>query len=607
MRQCSASTVEMPCWALPVSSCFGREEGWIFSIDSTKSNWQRDLRKHEESHRTHSHQSDMLRVQAAKVKKEEEGTVWECSQCGARLLALHKAVHHECPKAKVCKRVHRQAAQRHPHVKRRRKSQHPQPLSMIDVPEDLPQASIMDKFLQERNSSADLAQLHPFSRLLTEHAAAAAARDDRPLQVGDFFEWPARRSTFGCVFSIGKTGNYHAIEFRRRPVDTRRPCAIHAAEGGCWRAVLPLVSHEIDAGSDLNRVTLVPRPKQANGSISLGERCFAFCDVSSAKCPRQQHCQDLKEFVKDVAQVAVQGSDSTSSSVTPAVMRVLQDCTTRRLQALGAPRCCPAATDGETCQVRPKDTLSSRLLLTAQGCFRVLADRYHCHTHGRTWTLPAGDNTAGCNLVADVLGEFLVDRDWWPVAVNVFLQTESFLAVEKHVRRQTAAALAAAFSEHSLAAVMSEVELAIVHQGLLAHCRKCPTDRTMKKFLCAWHTTVVAPAVPGLAGRTVCAHGCVLNIDFSASDSRQLTRKRRQAKDSRRTMGSITGLDDVPLLPPLFVDSERRFTVETLCFTAMKLLKDQGMRPIGLNTDDIAAWFETITGCLEAAYPGVVK
>ena len=91
------------------------------------------------------------------------------------------------------------------------------------------------------------------------------------------------------------------------------------------------------------------------------------------------------------------------------------------------------------------------------------------------------------------------------------------------------------------------------------------------------------PQVPAIAEAVVCTHGPVINIDFPASDSRQLTNKRRTKPDSRRTLGGVTGLADVPLLPPLFATSERRSTVETLCFTAFHL------RPVGLNTDDISS------------------
>ena len=33
-----AASARMPCWALPSSSCFGREEGWLFSVDTASPN-----------------------------------------------------------------------------------------------------------------------------------------------------------------------------------------------------------------------------------------------------------------------------------------------------------------------------------------------------------------------------------------------------------------------------------------------------------------------------------------------------------------------------------------------------------------------------------------
>ena len=113
--------------------------------------------------------------------------------------------------------------------------------------------------------------------------------------------------------------------------------------------------------------------------------------------------------------------------------------------------------------------------------------------------------------------------------------------------------------------------------------------------------------VPHLAARVVCSHGAVVNIDFSASDCRQLTKGRRTKANARRTLGSVTGINDVPLLPPLFETSERQATVEKICFATFHLLKKENLRPIGFNTDDIEKWFQVIVGCLRAVFPALVR
>ena len=160
---------------------------------------------------------------------------------------------------------------------------------------------------------------------------------------------------------------------------------------------------------------------------------------------------ELKKFIAEAAEL-----------VTPAVAEVLKACACRHLCSLRVPAKCPQALDGKVCQVRRRGSASSRLLIAAQGCFRVVAERYKCQTHDRKWLLPTGDSTTGCNIVADAVGDYLVDRDWWPTAINIFTETESVVAVERHMRRITATALAASFSQQRVQHALSQVELALL-------------------------------------------------------------------------------------------------------------------------------------------------
>jgi hypothetical protein len=66
-------------------------------------------------------------------------------------------------------------------------------------------------------------------------------------------------------------------------------------------------------------------------------------------------------------------------------------------------------------------------------------------------------------------------------------------------------------------------------------------------------------------------------------------------------------LEDVPLLPDLFATSEKRATIEQIILLSCTLLKRQGLRPIGLNFDDLASTFLILASCLEAVYPEVVR
>ena len=51
---------------------------------------------------------------------------------------------------------------------------------------------------------------------------------------------------------------------------------------------------------------------------------------------------------------------------------------------------------------------------------------------------------------------------------------------------------------------------------------------------------------------------------------------------------------------------KNRPNIELLVPTWLRLLQKQGLKPVGLNIDDIAKTFELIVGCLDAGLPGVV-
>ena len=62
-------------------------------------------------------------------------------------------------------------------------------------------------------------------------------------------------------------------------------------------------------------------------------------------------------------------------------------------------------------------------------------------------------------------------------------------------------------------------------------------------------------------------------------------------------------LQDIPGLPPLWAETENRMGKELLLLTSLRLLARKGLRPIGINTDNIEADFKMIASVLEAALP----
>ena len=93
-------------------------------------------------------------------------------------------------------------------------------------------------------------------------------------------------------------------------------------------------------------------------------------------------------------------------------------------------------------------------------------------------------------------------------------------------------------------------------------------------------------------------------MDFSVSDCRQLSCHALGGRAARkRTFGGITGLDDIPLLPPLYSIKENRCEKEKLLLAALTLMHMDGRRPMGFNTDNLPADFAMVISCLQAVLP----
>jgi hypothetical protein len=75
----------------------------------------------------------------------------------------------------------------------------------------------------------------------------------------------------------------------------------------------------------------------------------------------------------------------------------------------------------------------------------------------------------------------------------------------------------------------------------------------------------------------------------------------------RRTWGAATGLEDIPLLPPLFTNVEDRFGKDIILLICMRLLGRQGMRPLGINMDDLESSFHLVTSAMVVGMPGRVR
>ena len=91
---------------------------------------------------------------------------------------------------------------------------------------------------------------------------------------------------------------------------------------------------------------------------------------------------------------------------------------------------------------------------------------------------------------------------------------------------------------------------------------------------------------------------------FSVSDCWQLSLVPRGGKrKQRRTLGGITGLSDISLLPQLYTKVEDRNAKELMLMTALTLQRLDGLRPVGICSDHLENDFPTIVSILEATQP----
>ena len=190
---------------------------------------------------------------------------------------------------------------------------------------------------------------------------------------------------------------------------------------------------------------------------------------------------------------------------------------------------CPRR-DDQQCAIVRHGFKDQMIWVSSAGCRRLCRQRYACNTHDCHWLAPHGAAAASadCTVVGDIIGHFLVSGDFWATAWQLFQDTECFRAVERQLRSCTAASLRQAVCEHMEENPLSEAEKLLVHAAVSTFCSQTPESQTIKAWFMTWFDRVALPAVLPLAAQLCCGYGGVLNIDFSASDARQLRPRRRR-------------------------------------------------------------------------------
>ena len=639
MQWCTASG-GIPCRALSTPCCFGQPVGWRFSIAETDPKWKRKLERHHAQHDSFQEQSATLCKQADMCQAVDMGK-WQCLLCKEMLSTTGKAVQHACR----TKRGSLTTAMA-PTGKRVRTA----PANLGSVPElihspeadripPMPElaalyASHTRLFAEAHARTADLRFVHATSLV-------NAARIDLPActepQVGDVFEWPGQEDVYACIVSLAKFGRAHVFLFYRRPLKSAQTCGFHPLGGGCWRCRAPLQSQLLKVPWPFDRsLALVPRAASPEGSKDfkmIHQRCFQLVsaddtvtpDVSgreilrlvqasaehaatSATCQAEVGSQDANAVGAVTAGPAA-AAQQGSSLWTQAVAQLYSAAVHLPIDFVCPPATCPNPANRLPCRIVGHGIRASRMHVSATGCRRLLAHRYLCHVHQRSFQAPSGTDSLNCIIVGDFVGDYLIAGDVWTEALSAFQDTENFRHIEKLLRRRTTASLLKAVPEHTPPAGFSELEGTCLHSALCAFACTTPGYRTIKEWFMVWVKKLLGPLIPRLALAVCASHGAIGNLDFSASDARQLRAigsKTRKQKE-HRTFGGLTGLADVPLLPDLYATAEDRPNTEAVLLVWMRLLQIQGLRPVGANVDNIAKEFKTVVGCLDAAFPGAVR
>ena len=503
--------------------------------------WRRALKAHENLHLDHAWSAQTLTEQARLVRWTSN-TEWICQRCSAVLSLLRDALEHSCRPGHVPDLAT---------ARKRRKKKGGDPLTpqpeIPDMPELTPQPEIPDvpgeqyealalEFNRNNAMTSKLAGVHVASvlnsgRLFTDSSAEPA--------VGDCFWWPRRHRSIACIVKVDGS-KAHVVEFRPRPLKTDSVCTLHPQGGGCWRARFPIVSQEVCLPESFTKdMQLVPRVheqehdggKHDGGMKTAWTRCFQLArPVNRVPARASAQVQETLCFLEEAASALdrlTSGEDLEGATMIEStwgrVAAVYKSVTTSALDFTAAPVTCPKASqEGGACHVKKNGPRTGPLWVSSRGCRRLICQRYWCEQHKARWQAPQGESSIDCPIVGDVLGKYLVSGDYWPEAWRIFQDTESFRARERSLRCRTVATIACDMECRPEKAQLTEAERLLLHRALWKFCDKSPDYKVIKQWLKIWTARILIPQAMPLSEQLCSSHAAVLNIDFSASDARQL-------------------------------------------------------------------------------------
>ena len=618
-----------PCFALPAAACFAHDPGWRFTASGvTVQSARRSLDRHHHLHKLHAGRAAELQMLAARFKRLGRG--FACKPCGKVVQKLKFALAHRCkslrvrvakrtPKARlVQKRRFRFLTPKRLRGKTKVATASAESAAAVTLPRDLAYSTIARDIATARSGSIALMHVNASSvfnaaRLQSFLDTSASAAIESPAPAVGSTVWLPEHSCYGAIVSV--EGPHESTVLRYRRIESEGGCPLHAREeaGDCWCVARPLQSEKLQTSAEtLCKEILVPRAGLRSHKHSPEQpwhRCYRIATRSS-NADRELTRSATDELLAAAA-LALGDQDARHDVLTDTCARIYEDVAVRRLFYVDAdgqpavPTCCPTEPQGTSCRIIQRGSQPGPRVLASDGVRASQCQRYSCQEHGAVWTINASACTAGgTSISGDGVGDFLVVGTFWPRMLRIFEETECAEAVRRDVTGTTAETMALALDMHPAVKSTSTLERTILLRALDHAAQRAPSTAVLSKFLTTYADVMWAPLCVQLARCALAQTGAVLNFDFSVSDCRQLSCHALGSRSKRRrTFGGVTALEGIPPLPLLYCPVEDRPAKETLLLTALTLMRLDGKRPMGANTDNLAADFAMVVSCLRAVLP----
>ena len=331
---------------------------------------------------------------------------------------------------------------------------------MADIPDmpDLLYTAISKAFAGQYSQACGLHSLHVASLANVCRLSVAQPLDPH---VGDCFAWPGEPNTIACIVAFAQRGKVHVTPFCRRPLALAAKCAFHPEGGGCWRCTLQMKSQVLKVPESFDRsCVLVPRVEGTgvvSGPRCVQQTCFQLLSQVRGTVETGHAAAAITSFMEAAVEEVVQGSvvpfaddgaltddvvtttdidgrSQVDTVWTDAVRRIYSDVVTATIDFIAVPMQCTRP-DGTIYDIMRRGSRHSRLLVSSNGCKRLICNSYYCKAHQCRWNAPDGSCFLNCTIVGDMASEkYLIHGGFWSEALTNFQETESYRSLERMLR-----------------------------------------------------------------------------------------------------------------------------------------------------------------------------